>query len=217
MIEEILPPQVAAVEAFGDLLDPLFPQEEALVVKAVAKRRAEFTTGRACARAALARLGLPRVPIPQGARGAPDWPDGVVGSITHCAGYRASAVARVADVLSLGVDAEPDAPLPDGVLEAIASTAERASLDQLAAQAPGVSWDRLLFSAKESVYKTWFPCTGRWLDFDEAVITINPAAGTFGARLLVSGQAHDGRPLHEFAGRWLARNGLVLTAITIAA
>jgi 4'-phosphopantetheinyl transferase EntD len=217
MIEEILPAPVEAVESFGDLAEALFPAEEAIVAKAVAKRRAEFTTGRACARAALARLGLPRAPIPQGAKGAPAWPDGVVGSITHCAGYRASAVARVADVLTLGLDAEPDAPLPDGVLEVIASADEQAALDRLAREAPGVCWDRLLFSAKESVYKSWFPCTARWLDFHEAVITIDPAAGTFAARLLVTGQAHDGRPLHEFAGRWLARNGLVLTAITVAA
>ncbi len=45
---------------------------------------------------------------------------------------------------------------------------------------PGPSWDRLLFSAKESVYKAWFPLTGRWLGFEEAAITINPADGTHG-------------------------------------
>src|ERR1022692_2231466 len=82
-----------------------------------------------CGRApgeALARLGLPPVPIVPGLRGAPQWPSGIVGSMTHCAGYRASAVARMQDMLILGLDAEPDHRLPDGVLDAIATADERA-------------------------------------------------------------------------------------------
>jgi 4'-phosphopantetheinyl transferase EntD len=216
MLEEILPPQVVAVEAFGDLLDiVLFPEEEAALGRAVDKRRHEFITARACARAALARLGMPTAPIVPGLRGAPQWPAGVVGSMTHCAGYRASAIARAGDMLTLGVDAEPDDKLPPGVLDVIASDDERAGLAALASAAPGPSWDRLLFSAKESVYKAWFPLTRRWLGFEEAAITISPADGTFAARLLVDGPQLEGRPLNGFTGRWLARDGFVLTAIAL--
>ena len=218
MIEEILPPGVAAAEAFGDTAPALlFPAEEAAIARAVAKRRSEFATGRACARAALAKLGLPPVPIVPGPRGAPQWPPGVTGSITHCAGYRASAVARLADVASLGLDAEPNAPLPDGVLERIAVAQERAWLPELAAAVPGVSWDRLLFCAKESVYKAWFPLTGRWLGFEQAAVTVEPQSRTFTARLLEPAEACDGRRLAGFDGRWLVRDGLVLTAITVPA
>jgi 4'-phosphopantetheinyl transferase EntD len=216
MLADMLPPEVAAVEAFGDMLDiVLFPEEEAVLVRAVDKRRREFTTARACARAALATLGLPPAPIVPGLRGAPQWPPGVVGSMTHCAGYRAAAVARDQDVLTLGLDAEPDDRLPEGVLNAIATADERARLCALASAAPEPSWDRLLFSAKESVYKAWFPLTRRWLGFEEAAITINPSDGTFTARLLVPGPVLDGRQLTGFTGRWLARHGLVLTAITV--
>ena len=35
--------------------------------------------------------------------------------------------------------------------------AKRARLAALADALPGVAWDRLLFSAKESVYKAWAP------------------------------------------------------------
>lgn len=56
--------------------------------------RCEFVTGRACARRALARLGVEPVPVPSGDRGEPFWPDGIVGSITHCDEYRACAAAR---------------------------------------------------------------------------------------------------------------------------
>ena len=148
-------------------------------------------------------------------RGAPLWPAGIVGSMTHCPGYRGSAVARAEDMLTVGVDAEPDDRLPAGVLDAVAAADERAGLDALASAAQGPSWDRLLFCAKEAVYKAWFPLTQRWLGFKEAAVTISPADGTFTARLLVEGPVLDGRPLTGFTGRWLARDGLILTAIAV--
>src|SRR5438874_13378259 len=94
MIGEILPDWVAVGEAFGDLPDaPLLGPEAAAVASAVPSRQREFATGRACARQALAALGVAPVPLDRGAGGAPAWPAGGVGSITHCAGYRGAAVA----------------------------------------------------------------------------------------------------------------------------
>jgi 4'-phosphopantetheinyl transferase EntD len=220
VIEEILPAAVACAEAFTDSPDvTLFPQEAAIVARAVEKRRREFTTGRECARLALGKLGIPPGPIPAGERGAPRWPPGIVGSITHCDGYRAAAVARASDVAAIGLDAEPDNPLPRGVLDVVSHPAERARLAALTSVEPGVHWDRLLFSAKETVYKAWFPLTGRWLGFADADVTIEPD-GTFTARLLtpapppVPGTAPSPA---SFAGRWLAAGGLVLTAIALPA
>jgi 4'-phosphopantetheinyl transferase EntD len=218
MIEAILPPQVAAEEAFEDVTDVvLFPEEEAVLARAVDKRRREFTTARACARGALARLGLPAAPIVPGERGAPQWPAGVTGSITHCAGYRAAAVAHTTDVLSIGLDAEPIGPLPAGVCDVISLAAEREQLARLAASHPGVNWDRLLFCAKEAVYKAWFPITGRWLDFKEASVTFDPAEGAFTAAILVPGAVVGDRKITSFTGRWLAARNLLATAITVPA
>lgn len=216
MIGDILHPAVIAEEAFGDLPDvELFPDEKAVIANAVDKRRNEFATARACARAALAKLGIPPAPIVPGLRGAPQWPSGVVGSITHCAGYRASAVARDRDILTIGLDAEPHDKLPDGVLAAVASPAEQAKLAALAAAEPGVSWDRMLFCVKESVYKAWFPLTSRWLNFEDASVEIDPVSHTFSARLLVDGPVVNGEALTGFTGRWLVSNGLIITAIVI--
>jgi 4'-phosphopantetheinyl transferase EntD len=218
VIESILPAGVVADEAFADPPGlTLHPAEEAAVARAVDKRRREFATTRACARAALARLGMPPEPIARGPRGAPQWPAGVVGSMTHCDGYRAAAVARQRDVLAIGVDAEPHAPLPEGVLGTVTSAAERAHLTALAAAASGRQWDRMLFSAKESVYKAWFPLTGRWLGFEDAAVTIDPIDGTFTARLLVPGPAVNGARLSAFAGRWLVEADLIVTAIAVPA
>ncbi|WP_217166627.1 4'-phosphopantetheinyl transferase superfamily protein [Streptomyces sp. AC512_CC834] len=223
MIGELLPDTVVTVEAYGH--DdaghlPLLPEEEEIVARAVAKRRREFTVVRSCARRAMEKLGVPAQPVLTGERGAPRWPAGLAGSMTHCDGYCAAALVRLTDLASLGVDAEPDGPLPDGVLESIALPAEAVRLRRLDAERPGIHWDRLLFSAKESVYKAWFPLTGKWLDFSEADIEISvgpddPRGGTLRAALLVPGPTVDGRRLTHFDGRWTARDGLVATAVTV--
>lgn len=209
MIERILPPNVAAVCVYGDVPDAfLYPEEEAMVRRAVERRRREFASVRWCARRALAALGEPARPIPRGERGAPRWPLGVVGSMTHCAGYRAAAVARAGDMRAIGIDAEPHLPLPDGILETVARPEER---DTTGTTGPGVHADRLLFSAKEAVYKAWFPLTGRRLGFEQASVAFAPD-GTFTARLLV----HD-PPLPVFRGRWAVGDDLIVTAVTVPA
>ncbi|MFJ6213094.1 4'-phosphopantetheinyl transferase [Streptomyces sp. NPDC092296] len=213
MIGAILPPSVRWAQSFTDREVALFPQEQAAIAKVVEKRRVEFTTVRACARDALGALGVGPAPLVPGERGAPSWPDGVVGSMTHCAGYRAAVVGRSAEVATVGIDAEPNEPLPEGVLGAIARPEDLEALAALPTAA-GVAWDRVLFSAKESVYKAWYPVARKWLDFEEARVRIAPD-GTFTAGLLVSGPTLLGRPLTGFAGRWVAADGLVATAIVV--
>ncbi|HEY6797464.1 MAG TPA: 4'-phosphopantetheinyl transferase superfamily protein [Kineosporiaceae bacterium] len=216
MIQAILPSAVAAAEAFGHLEEALFPQEEAALARAVDKRRREFRTVRACARAALAQFGVDRAPMVPGPRGAPSWPDDIVGSMTHCEGYAAAAVARPARMHSLGVDAEPHGPLPDGVLDVITLPDERRQLAELRREHPAVHWDRLMFSAKESVYKAWYPLTHRWLDFEGAFVTIHPDSRTLTAELLVDGPLLDGARLRRMPGRWTVGEGVVLTAVTVS-
>lgn len=214
MLAELLPDGVIAAETVGDDPDArLLPEELSLVAKSVEKRRREVTNARSCARRALAGLGVPEVPILRGPKGEPLWPKGVVGSITHTTDYYAAAVADASRIRSVGVDAEVHGELPEGVLTHIGFGQE---LDQLAGLDHGeVWWDRLLFSAKESVYKAWFPLTNRWLGFEDAVVTLDPTAHTFHARILIDGTTHDGPPLTTMSGRWLVRDGLVLTAVTL--
>ncbi|MET9684975.1 4'-phosphopantetheinyl transferase family protein [Streptomyces coeruleorubidus] len=222
MIGELLPQSVVTVEAYGhEGADaPLYPEEAALVARAVAKRRREFAAVRSCARRAMEKLGVPPQPILPGERGAPSWPAGLVGSMTHCDDYCAAALVRATDLASLGIDAEAHGPLPEGVLPAVALPAEAERLRRLTAQRPDVHWDRLLFSAKESVYKAWFPLTRKWLDFMEADIEISAAPGeqprgTFRATLLVPGPRVGARHLGHFDGLWTADRGLVATAIAV--
>jgi 4'-phosphopantetheinyl transferase EntD len=211
VVEELFVRPAIGIEAFRDPPDlDLFPAEAAAIARAVPNRVREYATVRRCARAALAQLGLPPAPILAGERGAPRWPDGIVGSMTHCAGYRAAVVGRVDDVRAVGIDAEPNQPLPDNVLGSVSLPAERDMLAGLAGARPAVCWDRLLFSAKEAVYKAWYPQTGRWLNFEDALVDVC-ADGSFTATLLVPG------PVTGFSGRWAACDGLVGAAIVVPA
>lgn len=217
MIEQIVGPLVAVAETREDFPDAgLFPGEEAAVARAVPKRRMEYTTARACAREAMMRLGLRPVAILSGQRGEPCWPRQLVGSITHCDGYRGAVLGRRREVASIGIDAEPNAPLPDLVLEAVSLPEERAWIAACLRSHPQVSWDRLLFSAKESVYKVWYPLAPGYLDFSHAAITVDPDRGAFTARLLVPGPRLGGETLTRLSGRWIVVDSIILTAVVLA-
>ncbi|MGH3561986.1 MAG: 4'-phosphopantetheinyl transferase PptT [Mycobacterium sp.] len=211
------PGELSAAERYDDSTQlRALPEEEPLIAKSVAKRRNEFITVRFCARLALQQLGQPPVPILKGEKGEPHWPDGIVGSLTHTAGFRGAVVGRQPKVRSIGIDAEPHDVLPDGVLDAVSLAEERVEIKELTS---GLYWDRILFCAKEATYKTWFPLTRRWLDFEDAHITFDiddsGMSGGFVSRILIDGAAVSGPPLTALRGRWSVRNGLVLTAIVL--
>ncbi len=136
--------------------------------------------------------------------------------MTHCTGYAAAAVGSDRRISAIGIDAEPDAPLPDDVLPLVATPAER---DRLAATDPAPdspNWDRLLFSAKEAVYKAWFPLVGQWLDHQEAEIHFHPHEATFTALLSRDGLVVNGRHIHRLHGRWIRKQGILVTAVIVA-
>lgn len=215
MIETLVPASACA-EMFSDAPEStMFSIEAAAVEGAVAERRREFGTVRYCARKALLKIGVPAIPVLPDVDGAPRWPVGVVGSMTHCAGYRAAAVARSGELCGVGIDAEPHAAVPNAALDLVLRDEERARLMALADDRPDLHWDRILFCAKEAVYKAWFPLTRRWLDFADVSTTVH-RDGTFQARLRVRGPRVTGADLDGFSGRWVVGLGLVVAATSVS-
>lgn len=210
LFDRIVPSAVHVSEAFADREDAtLLPGEAQLVAGASIGRRREFATVRACARDALASLGATSGPILHAPSGAPVWPSNVVGSMTHCRGFRAAAVASKDDVAGIGIDCEPAIPLPHNVIDAIALPIELAMLRRLAADVPSIAWDRVLFCAKEAAFKV-FParqCGG----LQHHLIRIRLGAGTFTARI---GQPAPNAQSYCVAGRWLNDLGLICVAAT---
>lgn len=217
MIEKLLPRCVAAVDTHEDWSTAfLFPEELAAMGEPAEKRRVEFTTARACAHEAFELLGRPAASIPRGAHGEPRWPAGLVGSITHCAGYRACVLAHTRDVAAIGIDAEPHTALPDGLLEYITVAEERRWIEARMATQPRVHWDRLVFSIKEAVYKAWFPTSHRRLTFRDAAISLDADTMRFRAALSAPGITLGSERITSLAGHWQVCDGLILSALALA-
>ena len=213
--EEQLFPDGVSLVTRRNLADgpDLFPEELQAMTRATPARRHEFALGRRCAREALAILGGPRVAIPVGRFRDPVWPFGYVGSITHCQGFCAAAVARTLSVSSswaiqgIGLDSEPAVPLPEELAGVICTASECAWL--ASRQGDGMPWDRLFFCAKESAYKCLFPTTHRFLEFRDIGVRFDPERGSFDVTL----PSLYGSPLH-LPGRYTIRDDVLLAAAT---
>lgn len=183
LLDGLLAPGI--VTAMGDPRtdwpEPL-PGEDTALPRASAARRREFLAGRALARQAMQGLGLPASPIPVASDRSPVWPQGVTGSISHCADLCAAAIARTADgFLSVGIDIETAGPLEPSLWTEICTQAERAWLAGLPEDKAG-SLAKLVFSAKEAAYKCQYPLSRQLFDFQVFEIEPDLPAGSFGAR-----------------------------------
>jgi len=155
LLARILAPHLSGAE-MEDSGQPVFlpAPEGALVEKAAPKRRREFALGRACARAALKGLGHGDAVIGKRANGAPIWPNGIIGSITHTASYAASLVGEARHFSGIGLDAERVGGVTQDLWPRLFTAQERdhlLSLDDV--DQPVVA--TLIFSAKEACYKAW--------------------------------------------------------------
>ena len=184
---------------------PLAPAELAGTEQMRPIRLQEFRAGRAHARRALQELGLPSPAVLLGADRAPRWPPGFVGSISH-AGDLVVAVAAPSTVLpAIGVDLEPCVPLDLELLNRVCRPEEVARIRSSPA---ALHRAKLVFSAKESVYKCVAPLMGVFLEFADVEILFGPDGDGFCARghgtaeALISSATVNGR-FAEVGGYWL--------------
>jgi 4'-phosphopantetheinyl transferase EntD len=209
VFDGLFPLDVCSVSTGSGRAPPApLPEEQRLVELAVAKRQREFAMGRACAHAALERLGIHGVPILSGARREPLWPDGVVGSISHTDGMCAAAVASASKYQGIGIDLEPDRPLPPEIASAVCSKEELVALERTLAFDP-LLIARLVFSAKESVYKCQYPSTQAWLGFDDVQIRLAASGELSVQACRIAGQ--DDWP-GRLRGRWKREAGFLVVA-----
>lgn len=186
---------------------------------ALRSRQIEFLAGRACADQAILRLEPNRGGGVLGTlrSGAPRFPAGLTGSITHAAGFVSAAVARRTDAGGIGIDSEPamSRPRASRVASRIATAREIAA----AVSDAKIDWETavtVLFSAKESLFKALYADAGRPFDFLDARIEMVHAglSGALRTTLCVtlSDRARKGA---SFDGRFELRGGFVHTAIVI--
>lgn len=190
-----------------DAAQDLFPCERVFVERAVPKRRNEFATGRLCARAALARLGVCSQPIPVGAFREPLFPPGIVGSITHDLDTCVCVAALDRQVCAIGIDLTSAAPLDPRLRSIICTTEEIEHFGD----ATRYRYDpyKLTFSAKEALYKTIYPFVNRFIEFNEVSLEVDPELGTWRPRFVTKTIAEHCRQRVE--GRWIAADGFIFT------
>lgn len=190
----------------------LLPPERPAVAGAVEKRVWQYTAGRICARRALARLGLPEeTPIVMGGDRMPIWPEGFVGSISHTDHWCAAAVARESDVRSVGIDLEGAKPFKEELWQRVCTVDERLWLEGLEEGRELMS--KVLFCAKEAVYKCQYTITKQYLGFHG--VSVRLGKGRFQAAFRDSvGEFQAGDTLE---GRYLVRDDIIATACVLAA
>ncbi|HEX9169187.1 MAG TPA: 4'-phosphopantetheinyl transferase superfamily protein [Roseiarcus sp.] len=137
------------------------------MARAIDSVRRASGAARIVAKALLVELGAsPGVELLRSASGAPLWPPGFVGSLTHDREYAAAAVAPTPSILGVGIDIEPPLPLPEELLDRIATPDERKQLKGDLVSA------RLLFCMKEAVYKATNPIDGVFLEHHDVEVSL---------------------------------------------
>lgn len=210
-----LPADIAV--AVGSLIPPraegqVFEAEAEAMVRAVPKRRAEFFAGRAAAHRAMQALGRAPAPVPMGQDRAPVWPEGLVGSISHCSEACVALVAKAAHYRALAVDVEPDVDLPYHVIDTICVPSEQARWAGVPKEDRG-RMARLIFSAKEAVYKLQYPLAGKMLEFSDVEIAVDVANSCFEAHVVVP--LAPGFATQSLAGRFGYAEGKVFCVMFV--
>jgi 4'-phosphopantetheinyl transferase EntD len=223
LASQLFDSRVVTLEADPKALGPqavVFDEERAAVARAVEKRRFEYYATRQLAHEAFRSLGVPVVPVLNRQDRSPIWPSGVIGTLTHTAGWCAVAVALPQPAcVSLGLDAERAYDMSTEVARRVLTDLE---FQRLSSLSPSEFQSRatLCFSAKEAVYKCLFPFVQRYIGFEEVEIELDFAAssGPFAVRLLNPelGRA-AGPPGYALSGRFISEGNLWVTGVTMGA
>ncbi|MBF7731266.1 4'-phosphopantetheinyl transferase family protein [Pseudomonas sp. N040] len=188
----------------------------ASVLRAAAKRQTEFLAGRLCARAALAGHGRQALAEDREEDGAPRWPTGLCGSITHSKGLAAAVVGTRQDWQGLGLDAEAvlDPARAQHLVGQILTADEQQRLAGLddSEQAWLIS---LTFCSKESLFKALYPLVRQRFYFQDAELLDCQPDGDLQLRLLrdLGPQWPAGSLLH---GQHAALGSHLLSLVSIA-
>jgi len=214
MIENLFSSKVITLFATQEMWDgDLYPEEQECIRKAVPKRRREFTAGRLCAREVLFRLGVGNFPLLVGPGRAPLWPKNVVGSISHCSNLCVVAATNDKVIKGLGVDVEMAGPLEISVRNLVCTEKEK----QWLADTPpliGADMAKIIFSAKESLYKCLFSFTRGPLDFMNVQVEFTRQMNEFDVEFLNEEIAECLRQ-YNLTGRYYCSDDFVFTGVEI--
>lgn len=176
------------------------------------RRRAEFIAGQACAREALRHVTGEAITPGRDSDRAPIWPQGTVGSVSHCNGRAIAVAARCQHYSSLGIDIERilTAPEAKDIASQVLTENERRKLPY-GRETFAIS---LAFSAKESLFKALYPLVRQFHSFHAAEFRLDETTAQARLHLTTdwSAQWQRGR---AFEIRFRRFNTYILTCISI--
>ena len=167
---------VVHLSTVEDYYSHLHCDEKKCVQNAIAKRRREFSTGRYCAHGALRDLGVESGPILSGEKREPLWPVGIKGSISHSSTNAVAVVSRDPLLISVGLDVESAEAISDRIRDMVCT---KQDIENLGIYVDNPIYWKLIFSAKESIYKCLFPIVRKWIGFSHANLQFDFPSGRF--------------------------------------
>ena len=185
----------------------LAPAERPLAEKAIASRQREFATGRVLAHRLLDQAGHDAPALLRDKDRVPEWPSGIVGSITHCDSLCVVAVGSNETHAGVGLDVEPDEPVSSGVERVVCRPEEGPWLDGASDDEDRARRVRLIFSVKEATYKAFYPELRTFWSFQDVHVAVDESAERFIAHL------PDGPDVREIEGRVRRRRGWILSSV----
>ena len=176
-------------------------------------RRADYIAGRLCASSTVERLGGRNLHVGRRSDGAPLWPYGLCGSISHIHGQALAVASPIRTYRSLGVDVERilSPTQANALTPMILTHAERSRFDEYPPELAATT----VFSLKEALFKLLHPLTGVMFFHEQAeVLSLHPD-GRATLRLLetLSTQWQAGVTLPAL---WSSTGGLVFSITLIA-
>jgi len=177
-------------------------------------RLADFAAGRDCAHRALDAIGYPGVDLAMTEDRLPQWPAGVVGSITHARGFIGAVVGTRASYSSIGIDAETIERISSDLWPKICTPAEIRLLMQTDL-GERTRLGALLFSAREAFYKCQFPLTRMRIAFDEIQVQLESTTALSGEFSIepLSRECRERFAKLTLCGRFRCEGALVATGM----
>ena len=134
-------------------------------------RKEHYRSGRICAGEVLSKLGARGQPVlrdPQTRE--PLWPEGISGAITHSGKWAAAAAGKTSDVSGIGIDLEDlERQVDSRISRHVCIPEEQKWLQECGEDCLEQNL-KIIFSAKESIFKAFFPYTRTYLHFHDARI-----------------------------------------------
>ena len=189
-----------------DHVDQLLGTEKIRVCKMSPRRSQEFSSGRYAAHLAQKAIGLKPMEILSEGR-VPIWPKGQVGAITHGAKYAGAIVSS--ELKGVGLDFELIGRIQSKLYEKLFTGFEKNWLSQQTRQEAST----IMFSAKESVYKSIYPILNRYVGFQEVEIDLDWASSAFAVRYRADDMSEISKC--ETRGFWSVSEDYVLTIVEV--